>query len=127
MDYLSSSLHGMTDGQFGRWLKNELRRREWNMSDLARRINADPSAVGRWARGDRIPSPESCDLLADALGVDLDRVLVIAGHRPDLENTPLTEEQTAIMALVRRVKLHPDRAALLRLMLEEWLRNDRQP
>jgi transcriptional regulator with XRE-family HTH domain len=117
----------MSDGAFPDWLKHELLRREWNMSDFARRAGISPSVIGRWVRGERIPDPQSCDLIADTLGVDVDRVLVLAGHRPNLEDLPLTEEQTAIMALVRRVKLHPDRAALLRLMLEEWLRNDRQP
>jgi transcriptional regulator with XRE-family HTH domain len=117
----------MTDGPFGRWLKNELRRRDWNMSDLARRINSDPSAVGRWARGDRIPDPASCDLLADALGIDIDRVLVAAGHRPNIEAIPVDDDRATIAALLRQVELTPDRGALLKATIRAWLELDRQP
>jgi transcriptional regulator with XRE-family HTH domain len=85
-----------------------------------------PSLVSRWVNAGRIPSPESCDLLADALGLDVDRVLVAAGHRPNIEAIPLTDEQTAIIALVRRVNLTREgRANLLRVMLEQWLQADR--
>ncbi len=72
----------MTDQQFGDWLRIEIRRREWNLSDFARRANVDSSMVSRWARNERLPSPESCDVIADVLGVDVDLVLSLAGHRP---------------------------------------------
>ena len=111
----------MAVSPFSDWLKDELRRREWNMSDLARRLDISPSVVGRWIRDGRIPTPESCDRIADVLGLDVDRVLVLAGHRPDIERLPISEDQAAVIALVRRVNLDRDgRARHLRMMQAYW-------
>lgn len=116
----------MSEGAFPVWLKTELARREWNMSDLARRLEISPSVVGRWVRGERMPAPESCDLLADALGVDVDRVLVLAGHRPDIEAIPVDDTHATIQALLRQVDLTPDRAYTVIGMLRMWLDLDRR-
>ena len=124
---LSTSLVAMPDDLFGDWLRNELKRREWSVADLARRAGLDPSAVGRWARNDRVPSPDSCDLLADALGIDIDRVLVLAGHRPNIEAIPVDDDRATIAALLRQVELTPDRGALLKATIRAWLELDRQP
>jgi len=53
-----------------------------SQSDFARRLDVSPAVVNRWVLGQRIPSPRYCDLIADALNVDLDIVLFQAGHRP---------------------------------------------
>lgn len=45
-------------------------------------MEVSTGTISRWVRGDRVPTPESCDLLADVLGVDLDGILALAGHRP---------------------------------------------
>lgn len=123
---VSTSLVTMSDDRLGPWLRDELRRREWSIADLARRANLDASAVGRWVRSDRTPSPESCDLLADALGVDVDRVLVLAGHRPDIEAIPVDDTHATIQALLRQVDLTPDRAYTVIGMLRMWLDLDRR-
>jgi len=126
LSYLSSSLARMTERSFGDWLKAELDRRDWNMSDLARRMNSDPSAVGRWVRNDRIPDPQSCDVIADALGIDVDRVLVLAGHRPDIEAIPVDDARATLLALMRQVRLTDDRAALLAATIRSWIELDRR-
>lgn len=97
------------------------------MSDLARRMGIVPSLVSRWVSGGRIPSPDSCDLLADALGIDIDRVLVAAGHRPNIEAIPVDDDRATIAALLRQVELTPDRGALLKATIRAWLELDRQP
>jgi transcriptional regulator with XRE-family HTH domain len=109
---------------FGQWLAGELRRREWNASDFAARANVTPSMVSRWLRGTR-PSPESCDVIADVLAADLDMVLTLAGHRPSV----LTDDDPAMAALVamlRRIRLTPDRENGLRSILEGYLAFDRK-
>jgi len=116
----------MSTDRFGDWLRAELARREWSIADLARRARIDPSAVGRWARNDRLPDPQSCDLLADALGVDVDRVLTLAGHRPNIEALPVDDDRATIAALLRQVELSPDRAATLIGIMRMWLDHDRR-
>ena len=68
---------------FAEWMNRELLRRDWNQSDLVRRTGLSSSTLSRFATGKRIPSPKQADLIADVLGVDLDTVLAVAGHRPN--------------------------------------------
>src|SRR4051812_14001582 len=58
--------------EFVTWLRSELRRRDWSEADLARKLGGSSGTVNKWTRGGRRPSPDSCDLLADLFGVDLD-------------------------------------------------------
>jgi transcriptional regulator with XRE-family HTH domain len=67
------------------FLKTELRARDWSMTDLARKAGCSKQIVSQWLAEDeslRIkPSPASCKKIAEALGLDLDYVLDLAGHR----------------------------------------------
>src|SRR5919112_753126 len=69
--------------RFVEWLRGQLRRRGWNAAELGRRLQVPSGTISRWMTGERQPSSRSCDLLADVLGVDLDLVLTLAGHRPE--------------------------------------------
>ncbi len=107
----------------GPWLQRELDRREWRQVDLARRINGSTGMVSQWITGARMPSPESCDRLADVLGADLDHILALAGHRPAALLYEPDAERAAIIAAVRRVDLTPERVAVLRALLDVWARH----
>lgn len=72
----------MSDERFGRWLARQLEQRELSAAEFARRIGSSPGVVSHWIRGARVPSPTSLVKIADVLDVDVDRLLVIAGHRP---------------------------------------------
>lgn len=67
--------------KFGPWLDYQIRSRGWNQPEFARRIGMTAAAVYRWTVGERVPSTHSCDIIADVLGLPLDDVLTIAGHR----------------------------------------------
>jgi transcriptional regulator with XRE-family HTH domain len=97
------------------------------MADLSRRLETPNATVARWVAGTRRPSPESCDRLADVLHADLDTILALAGHRPDLDAAPLTDEQAIAIALIRRADLSIEgRGRTLQLLLEDWITRDRQ-
>lgn len=82
LTHVSSNIVVMSDVRFDLWLKEQLRRREWSESDLARKMEMRPSVVNRWVRGERVPSSESAEKIADVLGTDTDWVLTLTGHRP---------------------------------------------
>jgi transcriptional regulator with XRE-family HTH domain len=111
--------------RFVEWLRGQLRRRGWNAAELARRLQVPSGTISRWMTGERQPSSRSCDLLADVLGVDLDFVLTLAGHRPGPEATGPDDQRAAIIALLERINLTPDRAAGLQGTLTSWLELDR--
>lgn len=114
--------------KFGPWLESELLRREWNQSDLARRIKSKPGVVSNWIRGTRNPSPGSIKKVADALDVDRNRLLAMLGYGdPDLEVDPDSNE-AAILTLVRKIdwESDPARFAGLQVQLEAYLDMDRK-
>lgn len=93
---------------FGAWLESQLLRREWNQSDLARRIDVRPSVVSRWIRNERVPSPASVGRIADVLMVDVDDVLTRAGHRPALPTDDLDAIHARLDPYLRQVLDLPD-------------------
>ena len=117
---------GWRHERFVEWLRGQLRRRGWNAAELARRLQVPSGTISRWMTGERQPSPRSCDLLADVLGVDLDLVLALAGHRPGPEVTAPDDQRAAIIALLERINLTADRAAGLQGTLSSWLELDRE-
>src|ERR687898_1191527 len=117
---------GWRHERFVEWLRGQLRRRGWNAAELARRLHVPSGTISRWMTGERQPSSHSCDLLADVLGVDLDLVLTLAGHRPGPETIAPDDQRAAIIALLERINLTPDRAAGLQGTLTSWLELDRE-
>ncbi len=105
------------------WLRWEMQRREWNQSDLSRRVGSSTGVVNQWVNGVRVPSPESCDRLADALGVDLTHVLVLAGHLPATELAEPDPVRAGLLAQLRRAELTPDRVTMLQLLFEQWAKH----
>lgn len=67
--------------QFADWLQGELDRRRFSQSELGRRTGIQPSVISRWLRLEWGPDATSCLKVANALGVDVDFVLEIAGHQ----------------------------------------------
>jgi len=111
--------------QFSAWVRQQLRRRQWNDAELARQLDMPSGTVSRWMRGERQPSTRSCDLIADVFGVDVDLVLTLAGHRPQPGVAQPDDPRTELIAMLNRVQLTPDRLAGLEGTLRAWLEIDR--
>jgi transcriptional regulator with XRE-family HTH domain len=105
----------MNTAEFGRWLQRQLDRREWKQADFARRVSLSTGTVSHWITGKRIPDPPSCDLIADALGIDVTDVLRRAGHLPVVSDDP--EHVRELTALLRRVEWTPERLRFVRNVL----------
>jgi transcriptional regulator with XRE-family HTH domain len=101
---------------FGTWLEHQLRRRAWSQADFVRNSGLSRSAVSAWITGTRIPDPESCDRIADALHIDVETVLRKAGHLPDVET--LDEFTEELIGLIKRIDWTPDRVAFVRSSLQ---------
>lgn len=112
---------------FGKWLRAVLNSRQMSQSELARRMGKDKGVIGNWVRGERLPSPESCDLIADVLVIPLDEVLAHAGHRPpDIELDP--DSATArLMPLIEQIDwdARPGRLEGLEFELRQMIEWDR--
>ncbi len=53
-------------------------------------------------------------------------MLTLAGHRPGSETAGPDDQRAAIVALLERITLTPDRAAGLQGTLPSWLELDRE-
>lgn len=88
------------------FLSAELRRRRWNMSDLARASGLTKQAVGQWLTEDEaarlVPSPLSCEKIAAALGEDPDYLLELAGHRRRRTDRPSRASDPDLAHLMAR-------------------------
>ena len=78
---LKKQIEQSPERRFADWLSTELRRRNWSQSDLARAIGSYPSVVSKWVNAQQRPRTEQCARIADALEVDIDKVLQVARHR----------------------------------------------
>lgn len=68
---------------FGRWLENEIDKRDWRQADFAREGRFKPQNVSRWVKGTAQPSSHSARMIARTLRIPEDDVLVRAGHKAD--------------------------------------------
>lgn len=73
------------------------------MADFHRRSGVPRATVYTWIAGTRLPDPASCDTISDALGLPLDAVLIVAGHRPNIEQiNPDDQDAVRIARVIAR-------------------------
>lgn len=112
---------------FADWFGRQLARREWNQAEFVQASGVPAATVSTWVRGVRIPDSDSCKKIAEAFHVDLDTVLVVAGHRDNVEARDPNDQAELLAQELRRVRwTNPKRIAALRTMLESWRDEDEQ-
>jgi transcriptional regulator with XRE-family HTH domain len=99
------------------WMREEMRRREWRQADFARAVGVDVSLVSRWLHGRR-PDPASLERVAAGLGVDLDALLTLAGHRPRSSRDDDPHVAT-LVAKVRQIRWTPERFLIVDALLDD--------
>jgi len=86
-----------------RWLLDETEKRDLSMRQASLQAGLDHGAVSRFVKG-TVPSPESCERLADFFNVPHMHVMELAGHVHLPPSFPdLDEESQAILVLLGRV------------------------
>lgn len=91
---------------FSEWLREELTKRDWKPTELARRADLDDGIISRALSGARVPSTKSLKKIADALDVPVTEILQQVDIIPPSEETELSRRA---VALARRIeKLNPD-------------------
>jgi len=69
------------------FLSDTMKRRGRIPSQLAADIGVSHTSVSRWLSGKDLPSPQSCQKLADYASVPLQRVLSMVGYLPWVSET----------------------------------------
>lgn len=78
-------------------------------------------------RRERIPGPKSLDSLADVLGVDVDHLLALAGHRPPTFEVDPDSPEGQLIPYIRRIdwSKHDRELAMITRQLEFIVEVDR--
>jgi transcriptional regulator with XRE-family HTH domain len=95
-----SILFGMQT-EFINWLIEEMKKRGWNNSELARRAGVVPSTVSMVLSEQQRPGLEFCTGVAQALNMPPDKILRLAGLLPPLP--PSVEEEQELISIFRSV------------------------
>src|SRR5215212_7617386 len=105
------------EASYSAWMLEEMRRREWRQADFARAAGVDVSMVSRWLQGRR-PDPASLERVASALGIDLDTLLTLAGHRP---RSPRDDDPwvASLVEKVRQVTWTTERFLIVDALLDD--------
>ncbi len=95
-DILYSPVNNMN---FSEWLSNELIKRGWSQSELARKSGLTKGAIGNILREQRKhPQPDTIKAIARALGIPPERALQIAGILPmKKDGSPTVEEANYLL------------------------------
>jgi transcriptional regulator with XRE-family HTH domain len=110
-----AELHALLCDQMARVFRGSL-------THFARGCGTSPSLASKWLDKDpkrrKIPSPASCQKIADGLGIDADQVLAMAGHRRPAndENEIVDARRAALMSIVRDHVPDEDLGALERML-----------
>ena len=73
------------------FLRKLMERRKRKPSRLAKDMGVSHPTFGRWLSGDDVPSTASCRKLAAYSGVPVAEILVMAGHLPEIRQSPTSE------------------------------------
>lgn len=97
------------ENEFGEWLSAIMRSRHMSTSELARRMEVEPSTVSKWRTGRNLPDSLNCRLMAGILRVSANEVLLRAGHLdPDaLHDDPVRAEAHHLVNVLTPEQLQP--------------------
>jgi len=72
-------------------LKEVMRQHQCKPSKLADDLGISPATVSRWLSGQDVPSPRSCQKLAEYSGIPEEKILSIVGHLLRVAEKPPVE------------------------------------
>lgn len=107
--------------RFATWLNDEMDSRGMSQSELGRLLGLPQGSIHHWTSGRNLPRPYFCNLIADALNIDRDTVLAIAGHRPPKPAVDPLAPEVALMAKIERIEWRPETVQLIGGMLDNLI------
>ena len=80
-----------TKDRLRKFMLELMKRRHRLPSQLATDLGVSHATVSRWLSGKDKPSPQSCRTLAEFAGLPVEKVLVIVGHLPPVNDSSPVE------------------------------------
>lgn len=89
---------------FGQYLKRMLAQVGLNQRQAALKLGVTPGMMNNWIKGNKRPNPENAMRLAGLLTVDIDDLMIRAGHRRR-RDTDLHPKRAELLELARQLPL----------------------
>ncbi len=103
------------------WLESELKKRDWQPTDLARKAGLHTASITRVLNGTRNPGPDICRAIAHALNYSPEIVFRQAGLLPPDPEEPDLEIEEAIHLFKR---LREDHRQFVLRALRAWAEDE---
>jgi transcriptional regulator with XRE-family HTH domain len=100
--------------KFKTWLLDEMTKRNWSQSDLARSAVLNRAVINKLLNGQSIPRPSTLEAIARAFKVPTERVYRVAGLLPEIPESESSLEE--LMHHIRQLQSLKRRATALILI-----------
>ena len=114
---------------FSEWLQNEMNKRGWSQSDLARAADLNRAVINKLLNGKSHPQPSTLEAISRALKIPLETTYRAAGLLPaNSDHDETIEEAIYVLKNIRSTQRKATAVALLKALIteeENELRNEK--
>jgi len=114
---------------FSEWLQNEMNKRGWSQSDLARAADLNRAVINKLLNGKSHPQPTTLEAISRALKIPLETTYRAAGLLPaNSDHDETVEEAIYVLKNIRSTQRKATAVALLKALIteeENELRNEK--
>lgn len=105
---------------FSEWLQNEMDKRGWSQSDLARYADLNRAVINKLLNGKSHPQPPTLEAISRALKIPLETIYRAAGLLPiNNDNDDAMEEAMHIFKSIQSAQRRATALALLKALITE--------
>ena len=105
---------------FSEWLQNEMNKRGWSQSDLARAADLNRAVINKLLNGKSHPQPATLEAISRALKIPLETTYRAAGLLPvNTDNDETVEEAIYVLKNIRSNQRKSTAVALLKALITE--------
>ena len=114
----------MSSNEFGRWLAREIKARQHTDRSFSELFHSDGglthASIGRWRRGEAVPSPEHVAELAQVLGVERRLIYGLLGQFNPYPEKQLSPEQRYVVEAITS-RLTNQQVRMLQAMVDSLI------
>ena len=105
---------------FSEWLQNEMNKRGWSQSDLARAADLNRAVINKLLNGKSHPQPATLEAISRALKIPLETTYRAAGLLPaSSDNDDTLDEAIYVLKNIHSTQRKATAVALLRALIAE--------
>ncbi|MGE5378676.1 MAG: helix-turn-helix domain-containing protein [Bacteroidota bacterium] len=105
---------------FSEWLQNEMNKRGWSQSDLARAADLNRAVINKLLNGKSHPQPATLEAISRALKIPIETTYRAAGLLPvNSDNDETVDEAIYVLKSIHSAQRKATAVALLKALIAE--------